>query len=155
MENAKAEKKIVRAFRAYAGQKYFSKVADTPRQAAKTFFEANPSARKCDVTAGEIETTGGVEFFVSRFGNRFAGGMPQSWKEITKKTVDNLPDENPNETTFDEIFSDVVSGLREYYPHIEGNADIKTRAATEWNQGTGNNQADYERLRDIVERIAK
>lgn len=85
MENAK---KIVRAFRAYA-KNHSSKVAGTPKQAAEEFFAANPRARKCDVTEGQIEMTAGREFFVTAYGRE---NWPQSFKDVTKKTAASLVD---------------------------------------------------------------
>jgi hypothetical protein len=93
MENAKQEKKIVKAFRAYADSKYSCKTADTPKQAAEAFFAANPSARKCSVTEGRIEVTDGREFFVVVYGRASEGNWPQSFKDVTKKTMGALPDE--------------------------------------------------------------
>lgn len=93
MEKAPKQKTIVKAFRAYAsGSKYATRTADTPKQAAEAFFAANPSARKCDVTEGEIEYTDGIAFFVTKFRIGGPGARPQAFKEVTKKTVCLLPD---------------------------------------------------------------
>lgn len=94
MENAKQDKPVqdVKAFRAYAGSKYLSRVADTPKKAAEAFFASNPGARKCDVIQGVIETTDDVGFFVVKYGRASEGDWPQSFKEVTKKTAATLPD---------------------------------------------------------------
>jgi hypothetical protein len=92
MENAKQEKKPVKAFQAYA-RGHASKTADTPKQAAEAFFSANPRARKCDVIEGVIEVTSGVEFFVIKYGRTSEGEWPQSFRDVTKKTAGALPDE--------------------------------------------------------------
>ncbi len=81
----------MKVFRAYAKNRT-SHVADTPRKAAQGFFDANPGARKCDVTEGKIEKTDGVEFFVTVYGRVSEGNWPQSFKEVTKKTLGALPD---------------------------------------------------------------
>jgi hypothetical protein len=85
MENAN---KAPRAFRAYA-KNHSSMTADTPKEAAEAFFTANPSARKCNVTEGQIEVTDGREFFVTAYGRE---NCPQSWKDVTKKTAGALVD---------------------------------------------------------------
>lgn len=62
---------------------------DTPRAAALAFFEAFPNKRKCDVIAGESDG----HFFTVAFGIRYSAcGMPQSWKDVTKKTAKELPE---------------------------------------------------------------
>ena len=75
-----------KAYQAYATGA--SVTRDTPREAAKAFFEAFPNKRKCNVTEGE---TDGL-FFTVAYGRSSEGQWPQSWKDVTKKTVDQLPD---------------------------------------------------------------
>lgn len=91
MENAKQEVQPVKAFQAHA-RKHGSRIAETPRKAAEAFFAANPGARKCDVIQGFIEKTDGREFFVVMYGRASMGQWPQSFKDVTKKTVATLPD---------------------------------------------------------------
>ena len=74
-------------FQAYA--KGSTVTADTPAKAAKLFFDTYPSKRKCDIIEG---TTDG-HFFTVSFGRKSAGEWPQSYKDVTKKSALNLPDE--------------------------------------------------------------
>jgi hypothetical protein len=56
---------------------------------------------------------------------------------------------------FNGLFDCVVEGLHEYYPLSLGNADVVgvlRRAVRAGWTGTGNNQSDYEALRNAVER---
>jgi hypothetical protein len=72
----------MKAFKAYS--KHGHVTADTAKDAATKFFVTFPSARKCDIVEGETDG----DFFVVKYGNRFsASGMPQSWKDVTKKTL--------------------------------------------------------------------
>jgi hypothetical protein len=64
---------------------------ETPRAAAATFFEQNPKARKCSVIEGAVEVMGGIEYFTVRYGRASEGHWPQSFKDITRKTVGTLP----------------------------------------------------------------
>jgi hypothetical protein len=74
-------------FKAYSKQG--NMVAETPRKAAMKFFAAFPTARKCDVIQGKNEG----DFFVVSYGRISEGNWPASYKDITKKTLDTLPDE--------------------------------------------------------------
>jgi hypothetical protein len=74
------------AFRASA--KGSGVTSDTPQKAAKLFFDTFPTKRKCDIIEG---ATDGY-FFTVTYGRSSAGEWPQSWKDVTKKTADNLPD---------------------------------------------------------------
>lgn len=69
------------AYQAYS--KHGRKTASTPRAAAQAFFEAFPTARKCDVIHG---TTDG-NFFTVTYSRR----SPPSWKDVTKKGAELLP----------------------------------------------------------------
>jgi len=60
--------------------------ASTPREAAAAFFNTWPNKRKCDIVEGESD--GG--FFSVRYGRASEGEWPQSWKDVTKKTLDSL-----------------------------------------------------------------
>lgn len=60
----------------------------TPRSAAAKFFETFPAKRKCDVIEGEADG----HFFTVKYGRRSAGDWPQSWKDVTKKTLLELPE---------------------------------------------------------------
>ena len=77
-----------RIFQAHAPGKA-SRSADTPREAARHFFEANPRARKCDVQEG---FTDGFYFSVIYGGhlyqNETVPRWPRSWDAITLKTID-------------------------------------------------------------------
>lgn len=80
---ANMKKPETRLFQAHAtGVR--STYADTPRGAALNFFNAHPTKRKCDV----IECWDDGVSLVIKFGNPW----PKSWKGITKKTADTLPD---------------------------------------------------------------
>ena len=61
--------------------------AETPQKAAKLFFETFPAKRKCDIIQGETDG----QFFTVTYGRSSAGEWPQSWKDITKKTANSLP----------------------------------------------------------------
>ncbi len=64
-----------------------SVVADTPRAAAQKFFSIWPTKRKCTVTSGEIDG----HFFTVKYGRASAGEWPRSWRDVTKKTIADLP----------------------------------------------------------------
>jgi hypothetical protein len=87
MENANKTPAPIREFKAYAKDKT-SAYGSNPRAAAKAFFVANASARKCNVIEGVTEYTEGVAFFVTRHGN----GAGLSFPDVTRKTADALPD---------------------------------------------------------------
>ena len=80
----------MKAYQAYAGNKYGTKTANTPKAAAIAFFSTHPSARKCNIVEGESDGA----FFTVRYGRASQGEWPQSWKEVTRKTVCNLPGES-------------------------------------------------------------
>lgn len=75
----------MKAYQAHA--KGTTATAETPRAAAEKFFKNFPDRRKCNVIEGE---TDGV-FFTIKYGRKSAGEWPQSWTDITKKTVETLP----------------------------------------------------------------
>ncbi len=75
----------MKAYRAYS--KHGGRIAATPRAAAEAFFAEFPSARKCNVIAGEMEGP----FFSVKFGRASEGEWPSSWKDVTKKTLSDLP----------------------------------------------------------------
>jgi hypothetical protein len=76
----------MKAYRASANGSGFT--APTPRQAAIKFFTSFPTKRKCDIIEGEANDG----FFTVKFGRASEGEWPQSWKAITKKQIDTLPD---------------------------------------------------------------
>lgn len=78
----------MKAYQAYASGG-FSRTAETPYQAAQAFFEAFPNKRKCDI----LEGTKDGHFFTVAFGRKSTGDWPQSWKDVTKKTMADLPRE--------------------------------------------------------------
>lgn len=76
------------SYQAHA-KNYGNVTRNTPRQAAQDFFDKHPKARKCNVTEGVED---GI-FFTVTYGRASEGQWPQSWKDVTKKTVDMLPTE--------------------------------------------------------------
>jgi hypothetical protein len=74
------------AFQAYS--KHGKTTAKTARQAAISFFNTFPQARKCDVIQGQDDG----QFFTVTYGRTSEGRWPLSFKDITKKTIDSLPD---------------------------------------------------------------
>lgn len=76
----------MKAYRAYA--EGCGVTESTPRRAAAKFFETFPNKRKCNVIEGEADG----HFFTVKYGRPSVGEWPQSWKEVTKKQVDTLPD---------------------------------------------------------------
>jgi hypothetical protein len=77
----------MKAYQAYATDAK-NVTAATPRKAAVAFFEANPGKRKCNVTQGDLEG----HFFVVTYGRKKEGDPPTSWKDVTKKTLQDIPD---------------------------------------------------------------
>lgn len=73
------------AFQAYSV--HGGVTASTPKEAAILYFEKFPKSRKCDVIQGTIDG----HFFTVAYGRASLGQWPTSWKEITKKTIDSLP----------------------------------------------------------------
>ena len=63
--------------------------APTPKAAAEAYFIAFPNKRKCDLIQGESKDG----FFTVTFGRASEGKWPKSYKDVTKKTVATLPDE--------------------------------------------------------------
>ena len=61
---------------------------NTPKQAAISFFNAFPNKRKCSIIEGESDGY----FFTVSYGRSSTGGWPYSAKDITKKTLNNLPE---------------------------------------------------------------
>ena len=74
-----------RAYQAYAKGDHVT--AATPRDAAEAFFVKFPQRRKCNILSG---TTDG-ECFTVRYGLARNGEWPESWKDVTKKTIGDLP----------------------------------------------------------------
>lgn len=66
----------------------------TPMLAAVKFFQLFPAARKCDVIKGEIDVTPHGEFFVVKFTIGVKTSYPTHWDNVTKKTLNSLPDNN-------------------------------------------------------------
>jgi hypothetical protein len=66
----------------------FVAYASTPRAAAEKFFTAFPKKRKCNIIEGTSDGT----FFTVTFGRASEGKWPQSWKDISQKTVQTLPE---------------------------------------------------------------
>lgn len=73
------------AYQAYS--KHGARTAETPREAALAFFDAFPSARKCDVIQGETDG----HFFTVKYGRASMGAWPSSFRDVTKKTAIELP----------------------------------------------------------------
>lgn len=76
----------MKAFQAHA--KGNTATAATPRAAAEKFFKNFPTRRKCSVIEGEEN---GI-FFTIKYGRKSQGEWPQSWKDVTPRTVADLPD---------------------------------------------------------------
>lgn len=76
----------MKAYQAYASN--CTATAETPRAAAIKFFADFPNKRKCNITEGETDG----RFFTVRYGRKSEGDWPQSWKDITKKTANTLPE---------------------------------------------------------------
>ena len=75
-----------KAFQAYASG--CTVTARSARKAAQLFFGTYPNKRKCNVTEGAVD---GV-FFCVTYGRKSDGEWPQSFRDVTKKSVDALPD---------------------------------------------------------------
>lgn len=73
------------AFR--ASSKHGGVTASTPREAAQLHFEKFPQSRKCDVIQGTVDG----HFFTVAYGRASLGQWPTSWKDVTKKNIDSLP----------------------------------------------------------------
>ena len=59
----------------------------TPFSAAKKFFETFPNKRKCSVVEGSVDG----HFFTVSYGRKSEGKWPSSWKDVTRKTAECLP----------------------------------------------------------------
>lgn len=61
------------------------------------------------------------------------------------------------QTGFDKLFADLIGGLREYYLVLKNPVlvEVIRASAKPLHKETGNNQADYESLRDLVESSLK
>lgn len=77
-----------KAYQAYGTAGRVTK--STPRQAATAYFQQFPTSRKCDVVEGEQSE----HFFTVKYGRASNGEWPKSFKAVTKKTANDLPDEN-------------------------------------------------------------
>ena len=76
----------MKAYQAYAAN--LKTTAETPRQAAAQFFTKFPNKRKCSVIEGETDG----HFFTVYYGRASEGKWPSSWKDVSKKMVNDLPD---------------------------------------------------------------
>lgn len=77
----------MKAFKAYGTDAHVT--ASTPRAAALRFFNEHPTKRKCNVVEGTVDG----RFFTVEYGRYSEGKWPLSFKEVTKKTALELPDE--------------------------------------------------------------
>jgi len=75
-----------KAFQAYAND--CSASALSAKKAAQKFFTNFPSKRKCNVTEGVVDGN----FFTVTYGRKSDGEWPQSFRNVTKKTLQELPD---------------------------------------------------------------
>lgn len=73
-------------FQAYAQGKS-QHTAATPKDAAIGFFEKNPTARKCNIVSGKCDG----HFFTVTYGRASEGDWPTSYKNVTKKSLGDLP----------------------------------------------------------------
>jgi len=76
----------MKEFQAYGNAGRVTK--SSPRQAALAYFEQFPSSRKCNVVEGKTDG----HFFTVTYGRTSNGEWPQSYKDVTKKTANNLPE---------------------------------------------------------------
>lgn len=76
---------LVKSYRAYGNE--CSVIALTPKEAAQNFFEKFPTKRKCNITEGIQDG----HFFTVSYGRLSEGKCPQSWKNVTKKMMAELP----------------------------------------------------------------
>jgi hypothetical protein len=58
----------------------------SPRDAAAAYFENFPKSTKCNVVSGETDG----HFFTVKYGRYTTGEWPESYKDVTKKTIQNL-----------------------------------------------------------------
>ena len=72
----------MKAFKAYSSHGWAT--AETPRAAAEKFFSDFPSARKCSIIEGVVNG----KLFSTTYG---PGEWPKSWKDVTRKTLADLP----------------------------------------------------------------
>jgi hypothetical protein len=77
----------MKAFQAY-GTDGTRVTRPTPKEAAIAFFEQNEGKRKCNVVEGKVDG----HFFTVSYGRASAGNWPQSWKNVTKKSAQELPE---------------------------------------------------------------
>lgn len=74
------------AFQAYG--KAGRVTAPNPRAAAVAYFAQFPASRKCDVIQGETDGP----FFTVTYGRASLGQWPTSFKDVTKKSAQTLPE---------------------------------------------------------------
>jgi hypothetical protein len=82
-----------KAFQAHASG--CTVTASSARKAAQAFFEKFPNKRKCSIIEGTIDGL----FFTVVYGRQSEGQWPQSFKDVTKKTMGELPDVDFPEAT--------------------------------------------------------
>ena len=59
-----------------------------------------------------------------------------------------------SQSRFDELFDEAFDGLRSYYSYLtDANKQVVKDAVSDKYVDSGNNQSDYERLRDAIESI--
>lgn len=73
------------SFRAYASDGC-AVTKETAYEAATEFFKTFPTKRKCNVIEGKVEGT----FFIVKYGKSSTGDGPKSYKDVTKKTAEQL-----------------------------------------------------------------
>jgi hypothetical protein len=78
----------MKAYRA-SSKGNFAATRATPRAAALAFFAAFPGKRKCNVIQGTVDGP----MFTVVYGRASLGQWPDSWRDVTPKTVNTLPDE--------------------------------------------------------------
>ena len=77
----------MKAYQAYAAGG-FRVTAETAKRAAKLFFDTYPNKRKCNVVQGEVDG----RFFIVSYGRDSEGKCPASFKNVSKKSMDSLPE---------------------------------------------------------------
>lgn len=75
----------MKAFQAYST--HGRNTAQSPKAAAIQHFQQFPKARKCNIISGETDGA----FFVVTYGRASEGKWPSSYKNVTKKTSQDLP----------------------------------------------------------------
>jgi len=74
---------MTKQFKAFGVGNSSGVACNTPKEAAISFFERNPSKRKCNIYEGMDDG----HFFSVSFGRKSTGEWPWTKKDVTKKDV--------------------------------------------------------------------